>query len=79
MSDAVEFAEIPFPDRIEVVSTQEGDNVGIDFHFHDPETSTARLVRAWVPLQRAALLSAQLASICRQFGAEPPTERKTMQ
>jgi hypothetical protein len=74
-----EFAEIPFSESIDLVSTKEGDAIGIDFRFTDPETSTPRLVRAWATLQQAAILSAQLASICRQFGVEPPSGKQTMQ
>lgn len=76
--DTVEFAELPRKyEDIRLVT--EGDSVAIDFFFRDPPAKTLRQVRVWLDLPQAAILSAELASICRQFGVEPPTSRQTMQ
>ena len=71
--------EIPFPESFDLISSPDGQAVAIDLHTLDPESSTPVEVRAWLTIQQAALLSARLAAICRQFGVEPPTGQQTMQ
>lgn len=79
MSDeTIEFAELPRPyEDIRLVT--KGEDVGLDFYFRDAATKTLRQVRMWLDLDQAATLSAQLATLCKQFGVEPPTGRQTMQ
>lgn len=80
MSEAEEVRfVIPFPESFDLISTADGQAIAIDLHTLSPETSKPVEVRAWLTLPQAAKLSAQLATLCRQFGEGPPTGRETMQ
>lgn len=78
MSDPVERAEM-YPDEFSIASTTAGDAIIVSFWFRDPQTSIRREVRTWLATKEAARLSFQLATLCRQFGVEPPNGQQTMQ
>ncbi len=69
--------EIPFPESFDLISTDDGQAIAIDLHTLDPKNAKAVEVRAWLTLRQAALLSARLARICKQFGVEPTAGQET--
>ena len=80
MDEMEAISEIPPLDRFALLTARDGELVGIEFHFLDPaQTPSARIVLAWLPIEWAASLSSQLATLCRQFGVEPPISRQTKQ
>jgi hypothetical protein len=64
--------ELPDTEKVEVLSTKNGDWIGLDFHVTFPQETSATVVRVSLPLDQAGLLLALLADMQQQLGFPLP-------